>query len=277
LFGLRDRRVVAVTGGRETRLEGPFGSLPLGLRSLGVDLPAQHVAGVTGDATRVLESDMDEVTGRPATMADVRVVYATGTNVLRPVYDLYGQMWLVDRRRDGARLMVVGDGAPRTVVAPGISGEPVLRFVLSRDGTRLVAQVRRDGVDRLVVARVQRDSRGRVRGVGAAASLPLAGVGTPVIRDVAWRTPASLAVLSGPSPGISQVLVVKIDGSSTPNELTTGAELFRDEAVRLVSSPTAGSPLLMQTSTGQLFSLAATGRWTGTSVPEGLGAPTFVG
>jgi hypothetical protein len=172
---------------------------------------------------------------------------------------------------------VVRDGVPRTIEAPGVSGEPVIRFVLSRDGTRLVAQLRREGVDRLVVSRVQRDAKGRVRAVGPAAPLPLTGAGTPEIRDVAWRTPGSLALLSVPSPGISQVLVAKIDGSSTPDELTTGAELFRDEAVRLVSSPTAGAPLYMKTSTGQLFSLAATGRWTGTSVREGLGAPTFVG
>jgi hypothetical protein len=33
----------------------------------------------------------------------------------------------------------------------------------------------------------------------------------------------------------------------------------------------------MKTSRGQLFSLAATGRWTGTGIREGLGAPTFVG
>jgi hypothetical protein len=277
LFGIRDRRVVSVTDSRETRLDGPMGSLRLGLRSIGVDLPAQHVAGVTADGTRVVEADKDHVAGGPATLADVRTVYSGGTDVLRPAYDLYGQLWVVDRTRAGARLSVVRDGVPRPVDAPALSGQPVVRFILSRDGTRLVAQVRRGDVDSLVVSRVQRDAKGRVRAVGPAAPLPLTGAGRPAIRDIAWRSPGSLAVLSGPTPGISQVLLAKIDGSSTPNELTTGAELFRDEAVGLVSAPSAGSPLLMKTSRGQLFSLAATGRWTGTSIREGLGAPTFVG
>ena len=73
------------------------------------------------------------------------------------------------------------------------------------------------------------------------------------------------------------MLIVKIDGSSTTEDLSTDAELFRDQAVRLVTAPSAGAPLFIRTAAGQLFSLAATGRWTGTSVEPGLGSPTFVG
>ena len=65
-------------------------------------------------------------------------------------------------------------------------------------------------------------------------------LGTPRIRDIAWRTPGSVAVLAGPTEGTSQVLIVKVDGSSTPEDLTTDAELFRDQAVRLVTSPATG-------------------------------------
>ena len=86
-----------------------------------------------------------------------------------------------------------------------------------------------------------------------------------------------MAVLAGPSAGTSQVLIVKVDGSSTPEDLTTDAELFRDQAVRLVTSPALGTPLYIRTRTGQMFSLAASGRWTGTSIEPGLVAPTFVG
>lgn len=277
LFGIRDRRVVSLTGGRESRVSGPFGTLPLGLRSIGVDLPAQHIAGVTSDGRRVLESDKDRTAGEPATLRDVRTVYPRGTDVLPPVYDLYGQLWVLDRTASGGRLSVVRAGSARVVAAPGLTGQPVVRFVLSRDGTRLVAQIRRGGRDSLVIARVQRDARGRVRAVGPAVPLPLTGAGSPQIRDLGWRTPGSLAVLSGQNPNTSQVLVVKIDGSSTPEDLSTDAELFRDQAVRLVTSPATGSPLYIGTVAGQLFSLAATGRWTGTSVQPGLGSPTFVG
>ena len=277
LFGTRDRRVVSLTGSHEERISGPFGTLPLGLRSIGVDLPAQHVAGVTADGTRVLESDKDRDSSDPATMRDVRTVYTGGTDVLRPTYDLYGQLFVVDRTAAGARLSVVRAGDARTFPAPGLTGGPVVRFVLSRDGTRLVSQVRRDGVDRLLVSRVERDAKGRVRGLLPARPLPLTGFEGDQIRDLGWRSPGSLAVLSSPSAGTSQVLVVKIDGSSTPEDLSTDAELFRDQAVRLLTSPAVGSPLYIRTATGQLFSLAATGRWTGTSIERGLSAPTFVG
>ena len=277
LFGVRDGRVVTLTGNQERRVGGPFGSLALGLRSLAVDLPAQHVAGVTADGTRVLQADKDLSSGDPATLADVQTVYAGGTSVLRPAYDLYGQMWLVDRTSAGARLSVVRAGAAGPVTAPGLTGREVVRFVLSRDGTRIVAQVRDGGQDRLVVSRVERDAKGRVRSVLPARPLPLEGADASSIRDLAWRTPGSLAVLSRPSDGTSQVLIVKIDGSSTPEDLSTDAELFRDQAVRLVTSPSIGSPLYIRTAGGQMFSLAASGRWTGTSIEPGLGAPTFPG
>jgi hypothetical protein len=272
LFGIRDRRVVAVTGEDEQRVGGPLGAQPLGLRSIGVDLPAQHVAGVTADGSQVLEAAVTA----PARTAP-RTVYAGGADVLRPAYDLYGQVWVLDRTAAGARLSVVRAGSAREVPVPGVSGRPVVRFVLSRDGTRLVAQVREDGRDSLVVARVQRDEKGRVRRAGPAVPLPLVGAGTASIRDLAWRTPGSLAVLAGPSAGTSQLLVVKVDGSSTPEELSTNAELFRGGALRLVTSPAVGAPLYIGTASGQLFSLATTGRWTGTSIRPGLGVPTFVG
>ena len=272
LFGIRDRRVVAVTGEDEQRVGGPLGAQPLGLRSIGVDLPAQHVAGVTADGSQVLEAAVTA----PARTAP-RTVYAGGADVLRPAYDLYGQVWVLDRTAAGARLSVVRAGSAREVPVPGLSGRPVVRFVLSRDGTRLVAQVREDGRDSLVVARVQRDEKGRVRRAGPAVPLPLVGAGTASIRDLAWRTPGSLAVLAGPSAGTSQLLVVKVDGSSTPEELSTNAELFRGGALRLVTSPAVGAPLYIGTASGQLFSLATTGRWTGTSIRPGLGVPTFVG
>jgi hypothetical protein len=242
-----------------------------------VDLPAQHVAGVSADGTQVLAADKDRSVGGPASLSDVRTIYTDGVDVLRPAYDLYGQTWVVDRTRSGARLSVVGRGPSRVVRAPGLTGQPVVRFVLSRDGTRLVAQPRRGGRDSLVVSRVQRDAKGRVRALGPAVPLPLTGAGTPQIRDLAWRTPGSLAVLSAPTPVTSQVLVVKVDGSSTAEDLSTDAELFRDQAVRLVTSPAAGAPLYIRTAAGQMFSLASTGRWTGTSIKPGLGSPAFVG
>jgi Lipoprotein LpqB beta-propeller domain/Sporulation and spore germination len=272
LFGIRDGRVVAVANGKEEPVGGRFGTVPLGLRSIGVDLPAQHVAGVTSDGTRVLESAMNSTRRQ----SQVRTVYA-GTDVLRPVYDLYGQAWVLDRTVSGARVAVVRDGVPSVVPVAGLSGRAVVRMVLSRDGTRLVAQLRENGRDALVLSRVERDNRGRVLRVSPATPLPLPGEEGAVIRGLAWRTPSSLAVLVNPSAGASQLLAVKVDGSAAPEEVNANSEVFRDNALQLVTSPAVGAPLYIGTANGHLFSLASTGRWTGTNIRPGLVAPVFVG
>ncbi|NUR08000.1 MAG: hypothetical protein HOQ22_14540 [Nocardioidaceae bacterium] len=277
MFGLRQGRVAAVDDGKEKRVTGAFGALPVGLRSIGVDLPAQRIAAVSSDGHRVLEADRDRVPGRSVGPDDVRTLYAGGTNLLPPDYDLYGQLFVVDRTSLGAELSVIRAGVRRAVEVPGITGRTVQRFALSRDGTRLVFQVRTGSADRLYTARVRRDSSGRVRGVNAAQALPLTGAGVREIKDMDWRTPGSLAVLAGQRGGTSQVLIVKVDGSSSPEDLSTDAELFRDQAASVTTSPAVGSPLYIGTASGQLFSLATTGRWTGTSIDPGLAGTTFVG
>jgi len=276
LFGVRDRRVMSSDSQGEDRVSGPFGALPLAPRSIAVDPLAQHIAGVSADGHSVLVADRDGVPGRPARLSDTRTVYAGGTDVLRPSYDLYGQLWLVDRTPSGARLSVVGRGAADPLTAPGISGAAVSRFVLSRDGTRLVAQVRQGARDELVLARVLRDARGRVLGVSRARRIVMQGV-PDQIRDVAFRTSTSIAVLVAPSAGTSEVLLAKVDGSSTATELSTDAALFQGRAVRLVTSSATGSPLLLGTPDGRLYALSGRGRFTPADVKRGLLAPTFVG
>jgi Lipoprotein LpqB beta-propeller domain/Sporulation and spore germination len=276
LFGVRDRRVMSSDTQGEDRVSGPFGTLPLAPRAIAVDPLAQHIAGVSADGRQVVVADRDGVPGRAARLSDTSTVYREGTDVLRPSYDLYGQLWVVDRTRSGARLSVVRGGAARSLTAPGITGARVSRFVLSRDGTRLVAQVRRGERDELVLARVLRDTKGRVLGVSPARRIVMQGV-PDEIRDIAWRTSARIAVLVAPSSGTSEVLLAKVDGSSTATELSTDAALFQGRAVRLVTSSSTGSPLLLGTADGRLYELSGRGRFTPADIKRGLLAPTFVG
>ncbi len=280
LFGVRDRRVVTFRTGDEQRVSGPFGALALAPRWIAVDPLAQHVAGVTADGSTVLDSDRDGQPGRPARASDLRTVYSRGTDVLRPVFDLYGQLWVVDRTLAGARLSVVTGASTEPVTArvsaPGLAGADVSRFLLSRDGTRVVAAVRQGGRDGLLVSRVRRDAKGRVLGMLAARRLRVDGA-PAVIRDVAWRTPTDLAVLVSPAPGVSDVLLATIDGSSAATGIVANAARFRGPAVRLVTSPSRGAPLYLATSTGRLYALSSRGRWNDSDIAPGLGAATFVG
>lgn len=276
LFGLRRDRMVTLGNGGEDRVSGPFGALSLGLRSVAVDLLGQHVAGVSGDGRRVLEADRDGLPGRKPKAADVRTVYDGGADVLRPAYDLYGQLWVADRTPAGARLSVIRAGRSRTVAVPGVSGADVRRFVLSRDGTRLVSLVRGGRGQRVLVNRVRRDDKGRVLGLGAPLALDL-GTNSAQVVDLAWRTPASLAVLLAPSAGVAQVEVVNVDGSSSSADLSTDPELFRGRAVRLVTAPARGTQLYVETADGRLYFLSTSGQWRRSTIATGLRAPTFVG
>jgi hypothetical protein len=271
-YALRHGEVVTFSGDAEEKVSGPLGGLSLGLRSVAVDLLAQRIAGVRADRRTVVESDRDGVPGVQPTRSDVRTVYV-GTDVLRPAYDLYGQLWLVDRTAAGARL-VVRSGSVRTIGAPGLTGRDVSRFVLSRDGTRLVTEVRRAGRDELLVARVERSLDGGVLRVGAPRRLVVGGRGR--IQDVAWRSPASLAVLVRPSPESSRLVMAEVDGSWDPDQ-SFDVDLFAGRAVRLVSSPTSRVPVFLGTTAGRFYALSPGGHWAPAGIRAGLRALTYVG
>jgi hypothetical protein len=273
LFALRSDRVVVVGTHGEGDVGGPLADLGAPHRSVAVDLLAQRVAAVRADGRAVVQTTHEVTSGHPAGPDDLRVVYE-GTDVLRPAYDLYGQLWLVDRTRSGARVVVVSGGTATGVVAPRVSGGDVREAVLSRDGSRLAVVVRRGGTDRVVVLRVRRDAAGRVRGLTGPLTLALSRSPSRV-RDVAWRTASTLGVLVGPTAGISQVLVARVDGSDESG-LDQEVEPFRGRAVRVLSAPAASVPLLLATSSGRLYSLTRRG-WTPTPLPAGTTAPTFVG
>jgi lipoprotein LpqB-like beta-propeller protein/sporulation and spore germination protein len=276
LFGLRDGRVVTLIGGQERRVSGAFGSVDLGLRRIGVDLAGEEIAGATNDG-RVLVAPRSRLPGTSPDTEDATTVLEGGTDLLAPAWDLHGILWLVDRTRSGARVLLVRDGATRTLDVPGLSGERVRSFILSRDGSRLVAVVSRDGRQELVVTRIERDDVGRVRGTTPVVPLRVPEVDGARIRDVAWRTPGTVAVLTTPSRGTSQVLLAKVDGSSTASEATSDAEVFHDRTSELVTSLVSGAPFLLGTPAGDLFALASNGRWTSSGIRAGLQSPTFVG
>lgn len=276
LFGVRDGRVVTLVAGQERRVSGPFGSLDLGVRHIAVDLPAEQVAATTDKGT-VVVAPRSRIPGTEPDPGDVRTVYKGGSGLLRPAWDLYGQLWVVDRTRSGAKLSVVRNGSLDTFEVAGVTGADVRSFALSRDGTRLAVGVAAGDRERLLLARVERGQSGRVRRVSEPVEIPLEDLGVQRIRDTAWRTPGSVALLAEPSADTSQVVVVKVDGSSTVAESTTDAEVFRGKADRLVTAPVLGVPLYLRTAGGQMFALASNGRWVGASLEPGLRSPTFAG
>lgn len=276
LFGIRDDRVVTLVGGEDRRIAGLFGTESLGLGKISSNLAAEKVAAVSDSGTTVTVAPRGREPGEVPTAAAAEVIY-TGENLLAPAWDIYDQVWLIDNTGQGAVVAVARDGAATEFSAPGLSGRTVKAFELSRDGTRLVAVVSGEDGDRLVVSRVMRRADGSVREVSQAETLPVGGFELTEIRDIAWRTPETVAILAGPSTGLSQVILARIDGSSALGDVASNPQIFRSEAVRVVTSPAQGAPLYVGTADGRLYELAANGRWTGTSIQQGLSSPTFVG
>lgn len=273
LFGVRDGQVVAL--GSDGAVIGQFATGDVPLRDIAVDLEAEQVAGVTQDGTAVVLAPRRRAESEDA-VEPAQPVY-TGTDVLQPAWDVFGDLWLLDRARGGARVSLVREGEGAEVPAPGLNGQDVTAFVVSRDGTRVVAVVRGRGGDHLVTARVLRGQGGRVQGLTRAVDLPLAQGGVDEIRDLAWRSPASLAVLTGPTPESSQVLLALVDGSTALADVERTAEIFRRRADRLVSAPSPGTPILVGTPQGVLYELGGDGQWSEAVDLGPLLLPTFVG
>lgn len=276
IFGVRDGQVTAVVGGEERPVTGVFGEVDLGVERIGVSLSGDRIAATTGTGTVLVGPRAREPGGEPRA-EDARPVLTGANDLLAPVWDLHGTVWLLDRTAGGAELTVVRGTRATPLEVAGLTGEDVRSFTVSRDGTRLAAEVAGDGRDRLVVARIQRDDRGRVRALLPVEPLSLDDLGVERIRDVEFRTPASVAVLVAPDTGTSRVLLVDVDGSSPWTGVPSEAGSFPGSATRLVTSPSPGAGLFVQTQDLQLFVLAASGRWAGVDIEPGLAAATFVG
>lgn len=268
LFGLRRRQVVQVVGNEEMTA-APL-TAAFRPRSLGIDLPGARFALVTEDGAAV------EVVSREGA-ASARRVY-TGTDVLRPMWDHTGRIWLVDRTATGARVLVVEKAGVRAVSIPGLGGERVLGASLSRDGTRLALTVRGEGggPSRLLLARVVRRDAGQpvrlTRPVGLASPGPLEGGA-----DLGWRDPTTVAVLTRPTDSTSEVALAAIDGSSGSVGPVTPTDVLFDAGVALAASPGDPVALVVRTRSGGLHALDLQGRWDFDAGEAGLRAPAFVG
>ncbi|GGF56501.1 lipoprotein LpqB [Marmoricola endophyticus] len=272
VFGLRGRRLVA-GGGEGSPVDGPFGSGALDLRSVAVGITADRAVGVGTDGRSVLTAPL----GRQAAASPVRRIY-TGTDVLRPATDMFDRTWLVDRRRGGARVLVVGTDGVRTVQVPGVTGQRVTAFLISRDGTRLVALV--DG-RRLTSNLLLRDRGGGVRRVLGARPVP--GVPSELGRlvDLSWFGPSDVAVLGRPSAGISEVTFATVDGSPGDPDVVP-PDTWRGEAVGLAGSYDPSLPLFLVVPDDRagrrvLVLDGSSHRWRDSGLRPGLEAPTYVG
>lgn len=270
MFALDRGLVVAGSLGAFEATSGPLGQQDLGLRSISVSIDGSRVAGVAGDGTTLVSAPTEAPSGEVATLVSGAVDLAA------PGWDHRGRAWVLDRGAGSARVYLVADGAAREVVVPGISGRRVTRLLVSRDGTRLVAVRRGPKVDTVLSGRIRHDTSGAVIGFTPLTPLAVPVEGDARVRDIAWRSPTAVSVLSDITTG-SLVRTVSVDGA--PGEITTtGTSRPRGPNRVLVSSP-VDRPVSTEVYAlaGRAVTSLSRPERTVPDLPAGLTSLTYVG
>ena len=244
LFGLSRGRLVAGAPGAVTLAEGPMGADDLGVRSMAVNLEATTVAGVSTAGDRVLVAPVREEGGR------VLEVVSGAENLLRPAWDFADRLWLVDARASGARISYVTRRGPVAVTVPGVSGRRVNRFLVARDGSRLVAVLPRPAGDRILVSRIRHSADGRVVGATRAREIAWEGESGLRIRDIGWSSPTSLAVLHRVARELFELRTIAVDGA--PSGLDDLLTTLPGRVLGLATSPAGSETLFAVTRTSLL-------------------------
>jgi hypothetical protein len=265
LYGLRRGRLVSGQANRLTPVGGPFGTDSLGIGVFAVSLDDGSVAATT--PTSLLRGPM-RGEGRPTAVL-------SGRGVLRPAWDFAHRLWAVQDQQGGAVVFSFDHGHEREVRMPGISGQPVRTFIVSRDGSRLVAVIRGADRDRIVVGRIRYDDEGRVITGTPARGIRWATGTSTRVRDIGWTSPTTLAVLDQVSTAQAEVRLLDVDGSTDPAE--TPPIVVPGRVVSLATTPVpAGEAPSFAVQPGELFNLAQVDTTDQVAVP-GVRFITYAG
>jgi hypothetical protein len=262
------RQLLAISGGRVVRVDGsdeaasvagPFGQAGFALRSLAWSTRVHAIAAVSASGRRVFVAP-DEGGRSPDR---VRTVLDDGSDVLRPAYDRFGGLWLVDATADGAVVHLVTGQRDRVVQVDGISGSQVSAFTLTRDGTALVAVLGTGPNPVVQVSNLVRGPRGRLASATPARTLQVSGADLGPARDVVQIDATTVAVLTRPTGAADQIVYVELDGSPALEGVPgSGApETVPGALAGLVARPDTSLPLRVVTADRRLFTLADGGRW----------------
>jgi hypothetical protein len=206
-YALRDGLLLSGQPDALGPVAGPMGTTDLGVRSIAVNLQGTTVAAVSGAGDRVLVSSV------PGPRQRVQQVASHAQDLLRPAWDFANRLWLVDATDHGAVVSFVGGDEPREVRVPGITGADVTQFLVSRDGSRLVAVVSGRRGDQLMVSRLERNDQGGIMGATRAQPIGWEGERDLRVRDIAWTSATSIAVLHRVARQLFEVRTISVDGS----------------------------------------------------------------
>lgn len=254
LVGISNGRVVTLSGGRASSVAGPLGRPGFVLRSVAQGRNGTALAAVSQSGTTAF---LASLTGSYR----VQPVLTSAHDLMPPVFDLHGELWLVDRTAHGAVVHVIRGTRDKVVHVQGISGSRLSAFSVSPDGSRLVAAVRRGRGRRkhsaVVVDLVGRTQAGGVeRGVHP---LVVPSLGGPHrVLSVGWRTPTVLVALTR-RKGTSRIAYAAADGS--PGHATSAVPDPYEGAATALAVDAGGGPVVLLDRDGSVARLDAAGKW----------------
>jgi Lipoprotein LpqB beta-propeller domain/Sporulation and spore germination len=216
LYAVRGRKVEQVTTTSDaptsSPLPGALGGGEHGVDALAISLTNTDLAVITDDRTTLRRA--------PVATGDPRTLRSGATDLLRPQFTRYGEIWDIGRQDGRQRMWMFTADEKRDktfeINTPVLrdKGVTVTAFKISPDGTR-IALVRRTATgDELGVARIIRSDKIVVDGWRA---LDVTQTNTPAIRaiaDVAWVDATELLVLGAADAGTAyEVFRVSADAS----------------------------------------------------------------
>lgn len=235
LFGLRAGRLVSGAADGLAPVDGPMGVAEQGIRSIGVNLNATRVAGVSALGDRTL---VTTVRGPEEPVVELG---SGAVNLLKPAWDFSDRLWLVDSGPDGAEVSYVTGERTKSLDVPGITGRRVTKILVSRDGSRFVAVIRRPRGDVVMTSRIQHDAQGRVIGATTARVLKWDGEPNLRIRDIGWSSTTSVAVLHRVAQELFQIRTISVDAS--PSRVDDLLTTLPGRVQSLAASPVVTEPL----------------------------------
>jgi hypothetical protein len=189
------------------------------------------------DNTRVAGVRPDSLIVGPVLGDSEPAAVLTGPDLLRPAWDFADRLWEIQNGPAGATVVYLphGIGRPHEVRVPGITGADVRRFLVSRDGSRILALLHGSAADHIAVSRLRYAADGTATGASRARRIPWESTGTTRIRDIGWTSPTTIAVLDQLSPAQAETRILNVDGSILPDQAAAKAITGRVQG--LATSP----------------------------------------
>jgi hypothetical protein len=282
LFALGDRGLVTVSTSTGVEgVRGPIGRLEGG-SSVAVQASGQSAAIVSRNRTSVSVGPV--AAGTAADSGGVEVWLRRSSQILRPSWDVQDTLWLVTGAPGAQQILVMTDAGAATQVKADwlpdwLASHRIDAFSVSRDGVRFAAIVRGpDDVRRLEIATIVRQSRPNGRVSLNPPQVVRNGATTLVgLRDLAWVSPTSLAVLAQEPDAPVQTYEVAIDGSSID---AAGGFLARGVVpTAIAAGPNTDAPIAIATERGTIAVQTLDLEWKTISASRGqdLYAPAYPG